>query len=419
MSTPDATNPFETLQTQVDQAVDHLDLPEDVVRHLKYPERVLEANLRVRLGGEVQQFKAFRVQFNGDRGPYKGGLRYHPQVTRDEVKALAGWMTYKCAVVDLPYGGAKGGVVLDPSAYSTDDLEAITRAFTKELRPIIGPNRDIPGPDVNTGPREMNWLKNTYETLVDEEAPGVVTGKARANGGSRGRSEATGRSTALAAKEAFNYLGRDLEGATVAVQGYGNAGAGAASLIREMGARVIAVSDSRGGIYSTDGLDLKAVLDHKQTTGRVSGFAGAEQELTNAELLTLDVDLLIPAALENAIDRDIAPDVQAAVICEAANGPLTPAADEILAERDVMVVPDILANAGGVTVSYFEWMQNRQGCYWSEERVNQRLDRTIIDAFDALTDAYETYAPDTLRTAAYLVAIDRLVEAFEQNGVFE
>ncbi|NKE35687.1 Glu/Leu/Phe/Val dehydrogenase [Natronococcus sp. JC468] len=412
-------NPFESLQSQIDEAADYLGVDADVLERLKHPERVLETNLTIELDdGSLERFEAFRSQFNGDRGPYKGGIRYHPDVNRDEVKALSGWMVYKCATVDIPYGGGKGGIVVDPSEYSEAELERLTRAFAKELRPLVGEDRDIPAPDVNTGQREMNWIKDTYETLENTTEPGVVTGKNLASGGSEGRVEATGRSTVIAAREAFDYLDKDLEGATVAVQGYGNAGWIAAKLIDEMGATVVAASDSSGGIYNADGFDPVAAKEHKNETGSIVGYEESEEELTNEDVLTLDVDLLIPAALENAIDADLAEDVSADVISEAANGPLTPDADAILAEDDVFVIPDILANAGGVTVSYFEWVQNRQRFYWSEEKVNEELEGHIVDAFDALVETIEENDLSNPRTAAYVVAIDRVANAFEEAGSF-
>ncbi|MGQ4555708.1 Glu/Leu/Phe/Val dehydrogenase dimerization domain-containing protein [Halobellus sp. GM3] len=409
-------NPFESLQEQVDDAAAHLDVGDDVIDRLKHPERVLELNLSVELDdGTVERFKAFRSQFNGDRGPYKGGIRYHPGVTRDEVKALSGWMAYKCAIVDIPYGGGKGGIVVDPDEYSTDELERVTRSFATELRPLIGPDRDIPAPDVNTGQREMNWIKDTYETLEHTTAPGVITGKAISSGGSAGRVEATGRSTMIAAREAFEYLGGDISEATVAVQGYGNAGSIAAYLLEDLGATVVAVSDSSGGVYDPDGLDARAVKAHKNETGSVTGY-GDTEACTNEELLTLDVDLLVPAALENAIDGDLAEEVEADVIAEAANGPLTPAADDVLTDRDVLVIPDILANAGGVTVSYFEWVQNRQRFAWTESRVNEELESVITSAFGDLVDAYESHDLPNFRTAAYVVAIQRIVDAYSESG---
>jgi len=409
-------NPFESLQEQVDDAAAYLDVGDDVVERLKHPERVLETNLSVEMDdGEIRRFKAYRSQFNGDRGPYKGGIRYHPNVSRDEVKALSGWMAYKCAIVGIPYGGGKGGIIVDPDEHSESELERLTRSFAKELRPLVGPDRDIPAPDVNTGQREMNWIKDTYETLENTTAPGVITGKAISSGGSEGRVEATGRSTMLTARDAFEYRGGDIADATVAVQGYGNAGSIAARLIEDLGATVVAVSDSSGAIYDPDGLDAVAVKEHKNETGSVTGYGDVE-EMTNDDLLTLDVDLLVPAALENAIDADLAADVDADIIVEAANGPLTPDADDILAERDVLVVPDILANAGGVTVSYFEWVQNRQRFSWTEERVNDELEAVITSAFDDLVDAYESYELPNFRVAAYVVAIQRIVDAYTNSG---
>ncbi len=410
-------NPYESLKEQIDDAAAYLDISDDVIHRLKHPERVLETHLSVEMdSGEIEVLKAFRSQFNGDRGPYKGGIRYHPAVNRDEVKALSGWMVYKCATVGIPFGGGKGGIALDPDDYSESELERITRSYAKELRPLIGEDRDIPAPDVNTGQREMNWIKDTYETLERTTEPGVITGKALESGGSEGRVEATGRSTMLAAREVFDYLGKDIQGAPVAVQGYGNAGWIAARLIDELGARIVAVSDSSGAIVVEDGMDPVAVKEHKRETGSVVGYAGADEECSNDDLLTMNVDLLVPAALENAIDGDLAHDVKADVIAEAANGPLTPDADDVLTDGDVTVVPDILANAGGVTVSYFEWVQNRQRYAWDESTVNDRLEDIIVDAFDRLTDAYENYDLPNFRTAAYVVAIERVARAYREAG---
>jgi glutamate dehydrogenase/leucine dehydrogenase len=410
-------NPFESLQEQIDDAAAHIDVSDDVIARLKRPERILELTLSVEMDdGRLEQFTAFRAQYNGDRGPYKGGIRYHPGVSRDEVTALAGWMTYKCAVVDVPYGGGKGGIVVDPADYSAAELERLTRAFAEELRPIIGEDRDVPAPDVNTGQREMNWVKDTYETLENTTAPGVVTGKAPSSGGSLGRVEATGRSVMLTAREAFDHLGRDLAGATVAVQGYGNAGSVAADLLSAEGADVVAVSDSSGAVYRADGLDTGAVKSFKRETGSVTGYPNADAEWTNEDLLTADVDLLVPAALENAVDADLARETGAKMVVEAANGPLTPDADDVLTERGVPVFPDVLANAGGVTVSYFEWVQNRQRFAWTEERVNEELERVIGEAFAGLVDAHETLSLPNYRTAAYVVAIRRVAEAFGEGG---
>ena len=417
MAEADEANPFESLQEQIDDAAAYLDVPEDVIRRLSHPQRVLETNLSVELDdGTIEVFKAFRSQFNGDRGPYKGGIRYHPGVTRDEVKALSGWMVYKCAIAGVPYGGGKGGIVVDPREYSTSELERLTRAFATELRPIIGEDRDIPAPDVNTGQREMNWIKDTYETLENTTAPGVITGKAPDNGGSAGRVRATGRSVAITARELFAYLDRDLSGATVAVQGYGNAGSVAAQEIQDRGGRVVAVSDSSGAVHDPEGIDAYDVKEFKRETGSVTGYPGASEELSNEELLTMDVDLLVPAALENAIDGELAGDVSADTIVEAANGPLTPEADDVLAESDTYVVPDILANAGGVTVSYFEWVQNRQRFYWTEDRVNEELERHITDGFDDMVAAYEETDAPNLRTAAYVVSVERVADAYANSG---
>jgi glutamate dehydrogenase/leucine dehydrogenase len=415
----DEVNPFESLQEQVDDASDYVDVDPGVLERLKHPDRVLETTLSVEMDdGSVEVFKAFRSQFNGDRGPYKGGIRYHPQVSRDEVKALSGWMVYKCAAVNVPYGGGKGGIRIDPRNHSASEVERITRSFATELRPFIGEDRDIPAPDVNTGQREMNWIKDTYETLENTTEPGVITGKAPESGGSAGRVEATGRSVMLTAREAFDYLGRNLADATVAVQGYGNAGSVAAELIDDQGATVVAVSDSSGAVYHPDGFDAREAKQHKLETGSLLGFDGASEQLTNEELLTLDVDLLVPAALENAIDADLARDVEADVIVEAANGPLTPDADDVLTERDVHVFPDILANAGGVTVSYFEWVQNRQRFYWTEQRVNDELERIVTEAFDDLTTAYENRDTPNFRVAAYVVALGRVLDAAGESGIW-
>ena len=409
-------NPFESLQEQIDDAAAHMDVGDDVLARFKRPERVLETTLSVTLDdGSLGTFEAYRSQFNGDRGPYKGGIRYHPNVTRDEVKALSGWMAYKSAVVNIPYGGGKGGIALDPKEYSLTELERITRSYAAELRPLVGPDTDIPAPDVNTGQREMNWIKGTYETLENTTAPGIVTGKAIESGGSEGRLAATGRSVMLTAQEAFSYLGTDLADATVAVQGYGNAGSIAARLLEAEGASVVAVSDSSGAVYDENGLDAGAVREYKTETGSVTGYGGVE-ERSNDDLLTADVDLLIPAALENAIDADLAEDVEADVIVEAANGPLTPDADDVLTDRDVYVLPDVLANAGGVTVSYFEWVQNRQRFYWSEEQVNDELETVIANAFADLTSAFEDQDLPNFRMAAYVMALRRVIDAYEQGG---
>ncbi len=415
----DESDPYQNFRSQVTDAAELLELEDGVIEYLTTPKRVQKSHLTIeRDDGSLETFAAYRSQFNDDRGPFKGGIRYHPMVTAEEVTALSGWMTFKCAAIDVPYGGGKGGISFDPDEYSESEVERLTRAYATAIRPIIGVDEDIPAPDVNTGQREMNWIKDTYETLEDTTEPGVVTGKALESGGSQGRVEATGRSVMLAAREAFEYRDRDLQDATVAVQGYGNAGSVAAKLLDEFGARIVAVSDSSGAIYNPGGFNPRDVGVFKSKTGTVSGYEGATEEMSNDELLTSEVDLLIPAALENAIDSQLAEDVSADIIVEAANGPLTTAADEVLAETDTIVIPDILANAGGVTVSYFEWVQNRQQFYWSEDRVNEELESHVVDAFAEMVDAYETYDADTYREAMYLVAIKRVVRAMDEAGVW-
>ncbi|MFB6163407.1 MAG: Glu/Leu/Phe/Val dehydrogenase [Halococcoides sp.] len=412
------SDPYESFRSQVETAAEYLDLDPGEREKFSRPERRLETNLTVELDdGTLETVSAYRCQFNGSRGPYKGGLRYHPAVNRAEVTALAGWMTIKTAVVDIPLGGGKGGIAIDPADYSEDELERLTRAFATELRPMIGEDRDVPAPDVNTGQREMNWIKDTYETLERTTEPGVVTGKSLASGGSLGRVEATGRSVMLTARELLARDDRTLADATVAVQGYGNAGWIGARLLEEQGATIVAVSDSSGAAIDRDGLDPVAVKEHKSETGSVVGAPGTT-EGTNEDVLTMDVDVLVPAALENAVDADLAADVEADAIVEAANGPLTPDADDVLADRGIDVVPDVLANAGGVVVSYFEWVQNRTRNPWTEQRVNEDLEDVIVDAFDDMHETRERIGADRYRTAAYVTALDRVRTAADEGGQF-
>lgn len=402
-------NPLRSFEEQVQEAAEYTSLSPDEVSVLQSPERRLETTLSVDINGSQEVFEAYRCQFNGARGPYKGGLRYHPDVNADEVTALAGWMTYKCAIVDIPYGGGKGGISFDPGEYTDEELEDITRAFATELRPLIGVDKDIPAPDVNTGRKEMNWLRDEYERLEGTTEPGVITGKSISHGGSEGRLEATGRSTAIATREILDYMGTGIEGATIAVQGFGNAGTHAARIAENMGAKIIAISDSSGGIIDEDGLDVEAVIEVKEKEGSVTEYS--DSTISNADVLTADVDVLIPAALENSIDEQLAPAVRADVIVEAANGPLTPGADDVFKESETFVVPDILANSGGVTVSYFEWVQNRQRYYWDKETVNTRLEDKITSAFDTLVKQYEETDAPTMRTAAYAIALERVSDA--------
>jgi glutamate dehydrogenase (NAD(P)+) len=409
-------DPATSLRSQIAAAAEQLSLPAGVLERLSVPERILEFHLDLRMDdGSLQTFPAFRVQYNGARGPYKGGLRFHPGVTREEVTALAGWMSIKNAVIDVPYGGGKGGIAVDPQELSTAELERLTRAYATALAPNFGPDLDIPAPDVNTSSREMDWICDTYQTIAGASAPGCVTGKSLAMGGSPGRVVATGRSTKLATEAMVDHLGRSIDQQSVAIQGFGNVGSIAARLLDAAGADIIAVSDSSGGIMDADGLDVGAAIAAKDATGSVGDLDGVT-EIDNRELLTLDVDVLIPAALENAIDGEIAEQLEADIIVEAANGPLTPTADAVMRERDIPVVPDVFANVGGVTVSYFEWVQNRQGQRWSHDRVISELDAHVARAFDELIGTYERREMASLRTAAYVVGIERIIDAMTAAG---
>ena len=409
-------DPATSLRSQIAAAAEQLSLPAGVLERLSVPERILEFHLDLRMDdGSLQTFPAFRVQYNGARGPYKGGLRFHPGVTREEVTALAGWMSIKNAVIDVPYGGGKGGIAVDPQELSTAELERLTRAYATALAPNFGPDLDIPAPDVNTSSREMDWICDTYQTIAGASVPGCVTGKSLAMGGSPGRVVATGRSTKLATEAMVDHLGRSIDQQSVAIQGFGNVGSIAARLLDAAGADIIAVSDSGGGIMDADGLDVGAAIAAKDATGSVGDLDGVTV-IDNRELLTLDVDVLIPAALENAIDGEIAEQLEADIIVEAANGPLTPTADAVMRERDIPVVPDVFANVGGVTVSYFEWVQNRQGQRWSHDRVISELDAHVARAFDELIGTYERREMASLRTAAYVVGIERIIDAMTAAG---
>jgi glutamate dehydrogenase (NAD(P)+) len=366
--------------------------------------------------GTVRVFTGYRVQHNIARGPAKGGIRYHPSVTVDEVKALAAWMTWKCATVNVPYGGGKGGVACDPKRMSRGELERMTRRYTSEISLIIGPDRDIPAPDVYTDSQTMAWIMDTYSMTQGHSSLGVVTGKPLPLGGSAGRNEATARGTLFCVREACTVIKKPLKGATVAVQGYGNAGAIAARLLHEDGARVVAVSDSKGGAYNARGLDPAQLADHKERSGSVAGFKGAER-ITNDELLEVKCDVLVPAALENQINQKNASRVRARIVAEAANGPTTPAADRVLREHNVFVIPDILCNAGGVTVSYFEWAQNMQGYFWEEHEVNRELEKFMKRAFSEVHQCALRNKVD-MRTGAYILAVGRVAEATRVRGLF-
>jgi glutamate dehydrogenase (NAD(P)+) len=402
---------------QVKKAVQHLDLPEGVWEILSHPKRELTVSFPVKMDdGSLRLFTGFRVQFNQDLGPAKGGLRYHPDVSADEVRTLAMWMTWKCSLMGLPFGGAKGGVICDPDELSLGELERLTRRYATEIGDIIGPEIDIPAPDVGTNAQVMGWMMDTLSMHRGYPLPGVVTGKPLSIGGSAGRREATGRGVMLTAVELFRRLGLETQGATVAVQGYGNVGSIAAYLLHDQGFKVIAASDSRGGIYQPQGLDPRDVLRFKRENRTLVGYPGAEI-IGNGELLEMECDLLVPAALENQITAENAGRVKAKVIAEGANGPTTLTADEVLYGKGIHVIPDILASGGGVTVSYFEWVQNREGLYWSEEEVNARLEQFMQRSFSQTWETALKYQVD-MRTAAYIVAIQRVAQTIQDRGIY-
>ncbi|MBF8266710.1 MAG: glutamate dehydrogenase [Dehalococcoidia bacterium] len=365
--------------------------------------------------GELRLFKGFRVQYNDARGPMKGGIRYHPQETIDTVRALASWMTWKCAMVDLPYGGAKGGVICDPRTMSQGELERLSRGYIQAVWKFLGPEIDIPAPDVYTNSQTMAWMMDEYSKIKGFPSPGVITGKPLSIGGSQGRNDATARGGVYCVREAAKHLGIDLATATVAIQGYGNVGSFGAILLKElMGCKIVAVNDTRGGIYNSRGLDPRAVLEHKARTGSVVGFPGT-RAITGEELLEMEVDILVPSALENVITQENASRIRAKVIAELANGPTTPEADDILFDKGVFIIPDFLCNAGGVTVSYFEWVQNISGLYWELEEVHQRLDRKMTKAFHDVLPVSVEHRVD-MRNAAYMVSLRRVAEAMKARG---
>jgi glutamate dehydrogenase (NAD(P)+) len=408
---------YEVAVEQFNIAADVIGLDDDMRRILSTCRRQLTVNFPVEMDdGSVQVFSGHRVHHNSGPGPTKGGIRYHPDVTIEEVKALAMWMTWKCAVVGLPYGGAKGGVSCNPKLMSRNELQNMTRRFTTEISGIIGPNRDIPAPDVNTNPQIMAWLMDTYSMHHGYSIPGVVTGKPLILGGSEGRSEATGRGTVFTIQEAAPKVGIELATATAVVQGFGNAGSVAAKLLWDLGTTIVGVSDSTGGISNPRGLDIPRVIEHKARTGTVVGYPEAEN-VTNEQLIELPCDVLVPAALEEVITESNAANIHARLIAEAANGPTTPEADRILFDRGVVVVPDILANAGGVTVSYFEWVQALQAFPWTESEVNERLLRIMTRSFNAVYDAAQRYGVH-MRTAALALAIQRVADFTRVRGIY-
>lgn len=410
--------PLDVALEQLKIAAEMLNLDPGVHAFLKRPKRTLTVSIPVKMDDDqVQIFWGCRVQHIDARGPYKGGIRYHPCVNLDEVKALAMWMTWKCAVVDIPYGGAKGGVCCNPKKMSQTELEHLTRRYTNMLLDFIGPHKDVPAPDVYTNPQIMAWLMDTYSRFKGYSVPECVTGKPIIVGGSEGRNEATSRGVIISIREATRRVGMKMKGATMAVQGYGNVGGNAAKIAHNMGVKVVGVSDSRGGIYSPRGLNPVKVWEHKMKTGSVLGFKNAVKEITNSELLALECDILVPAALENQITEANAGKIRAKIVGEAANGPTTPDADKILREKKVFLIPDILANAGGVTVSYFEWVQNLTREHWTLEEVNRKLENVMLKSFEDVYDAMVKEEVD-MRTAALLLGVGRVAEAIETLGLW-
>ena len=412
-----APGPYEVAVAQLRSVADRLALDEGTFMLLSTPRRELAVNFPVRMdNGQTRIFTGYRVQHNMARGPTKGGIRYHPSVTLDEVKALAMWMTWKCAVVNIPYGGAKGGVIVDPKALSLNELEALTRRYAAEISIIIGPNEDIPAPDVGTDSRTMAWIMDTISMHHGYSVTGIVTGKPISVGGTAGRTAATGRGILYIVEEALAAQNRDVAGLAIAIQGYGNVGSWAATLLREAGAKIVAISDSSGGLYNENGLDLEALARQRTSRARLADCDGGDH-INNQELLTLPADVLIPAALEGEITGANAGLVRAKLIVEGANGPTDPEADAILAENGVTVVPDILANAGGVVVSYFEWVQDLQSFFWEESQVNSRLREIMVKAFAEVRETAQKEGLP-LRQAALLLAVGRVLDATNVRGIY-
>jgi glutamate dehydrogenase len=410
-------NSFEIVKNLIDTSVKKLNLSRSVYEILSEPQRVLTVTIPVQMDdGSIKVFTGYRAQHNNALGPYKGGIRFHQDVNLDEVKALSTWMTLKCAVANVPYGGGKGGVIVNPKTLSQGELERLSRGYIRAIAPVIGADLDIPAPDVGTNGQVMGWMMDEFARIRGYNEFGVITGKPVIVGGSLGRVEATSRGCVFVIREAARVTGLKLKEATVVVQGFGNVGSIAARLLQqEDGCRVLAVSDSTGGIYNPNGLDIAAVEEHKARTGSVKGFPGSK-EISNEELLALECDILVPAALENQITDKNAGKIKAKIVAEGANGPTTPEADRILAERKILVLPDVLANAGGVTVSYFEWVQNQYGYYWSEEEVNNRLERKMVEAFNNVFSLYSKRKDVDMRGAAYMVAIERISEGMRMRG---
>lgn len=410
-------NPWHQAMLQLDRAGAKMNMDPMVLERLRHCKRILTVSVPVKMDdGSMKVFEGYRIQHNLDRGPAKGGIRYHPQVSLDEVKALSFWMTMKCAVVNLPYGGAKGGIICDPKKMSQGEIERMTRRYTSEISIIIGPDKDIPAPDVNTNEQIMGWIMDTYSMTIGYSCPGVVTGKPLDVGGSLGRKEATGRGVFYVTRELSNLKGFDLRKAPVAIQGFGNVGANAANIFAEHGCKVVGVSDVGGGLYDAKGLDIPDIMAYRAKHDTIAGYTKAEHVPVD-QFLEVPCDILIPAAMENQITHHNAPKIKAKYVIEGANGPTSNEADRILEQRGIVVVPDILANAGGVTVSYFEWVQDIQAYFWSEKDINARLQDIIVKAFREVYEVGEKERVD-LRLAAFMVALNRLAKAVKIRGTF-
>jgi glutamate dehydrogenase (NAD(P)+) len=411
------TNPWEAQAARFDYAAKKLNLDEGVWKLLRYPAREIIVHIPVTMDdGSVEVFTGYRVQHSIARGPAKGGIRYAPDVSLDEVRALASWMTWKCAVVNIPFGGAKGGVVCDPRKMSQGELERMTRRYAAEMVDFIGPEKDVPAPDVGTDEQTMAWIMDTYSMHMRQTVTSVVTGKPVNIGGSRGRREATGRGISIMCDEALKLLEIPIKGCRVIVQGFGNVGSNAAKLMADKGYKIIGIAEYDGGLYNSNGIDIDALIAHRKAAGTVNGFAGAEAA-DRVELLTRSCEILIPAATENVITSRNASELRCRILCEGANGPTTTVADDILAEKGVCVIPDILANAGGVTASYFEWVQDRMGYFWTEAEVNQRLEAIMTESFKDVVGYAKNHAVNN-RIAAYMLAIDRVAYTTRQRGIY-
>jgi glutamate dehydrogenase (NAD(P)+) len=409
--------PFEAMMSRFDDAAQRLGLDKGLYSILRHPEKQLIVSVPVlRDSGQIEVFTGYRVIYNTARGPGKGGIRFHPDVTLDEVTALAAWMTWKCAVVNIPFGGAKGGVICDPLGMSAGELERLTRRYTSGIMAFLGPDSDVPAPDVNTNERVMAWLMDTYSMHMRHTVTAITTGKPVVMGGSLGRREATGRGCMITTRSALTKLGLPIKGARVAVQGFGNVGSISAMLMEQQGMKVIAVSDQTAAVYDAKGLDVKDMMAWTAKHRQLEGYPEGER-ITNADLLASDCDVLVPAALENQITADNAAQVRARVICEGANGPTAAAADDILASKGIFVIPDILANAGGVTVSYFEWVQDRGGYFWDEDTVNQRLERIMEQSFEQVASMSDRHQV-SMRAASYMLAIERVAEVHRLRGLY-